>query len=168
MRLNHFLFCCFRMTCHRINTSCTLGILIIIWTFPSTNSFSFGDNLFLTPVKTHQWPASFPRPLSQKSQQLIRHYKMASLHQLTRPMVSSWWLLPIRSKKLHQSATQGLPPKTTHSVGDNSICRSVCSFCRSAFATRVSALCSSQCHSGGRAFAACLTWMGVYNIHYRQ
>jgi len=44
-------------------------------------------------------------------------------------------------------------------VGDNQVCRMVCTFCRKVASLRVSALCEKQCTTGrGTGFIACFTY----------
>ena len=46
-------------------------------------------------------------------------------------------------------------------IGDNHICRIVCSYCRQVAAVRIAALCRSHCVAGDRAFMACLTLWSI-------
>ena len=107
--------------------------------------------------------------VKNKMAALLRNMLMATMYD-TRPSVFDSRVARQRRilstkahmrAKVHNIYTPWLPTgsMSKKNVGDNQVCRMVCTFCRKVASLRVSALCEKQCTSGrGSGFIACFTY----------
>ena len=76
-----------------------------------------------------------------RPRRIFQHYTPTKQHNIYAP-----W--PVSSGTLSKK-----------NVGDNQVCRRVCTYCRMVASLRVSALCEKQCTTGrGSGFIACFTY----------
>ena len=67
--------------------------------------------------------------------------------------------VPTKVHDLYVSRRLPTGPMSKKNVGDNQVCRRVCTYCRVVASLRLSALCEKQCTSGrGSGFIACFTY----------